>query len=78
MDTLKSIFRGICEVLQFVSLLVLSFITILYGTEFVLELLTACGVQHIHFSAKTLNMLLYLTPVLAGILYWRSRKEYWQ
>lgn len=78
MNTLKSVFRGICEALQFVSLLVLSGLTIVCVTEFVLELLTACGVQHIPFSAKTMEMLLYLIPVLAGILYWRSRKEYWQ
>ena len=79
MDILKSVFRGICEVLQFISLLVLSGITIYFGTELVCWCLHACGLPFVHLSEKAFFVLLcYTVPVMAGILYWRSRKEYWE
>lgn len=79
MDTLKSIIKGIIEVLQLMAMIALSFITLVMVDMAIMAVLEACGLDFRLAAPACLPVLLmYSAPVLGGVLYWRSRKEYWK
>ena len=79
MDTLKSIIKGIIEVLQLLAMIALSFVTLVMIDMAIMAVLEACGMNFQLAAPGCLpSLLMYSAPVLGGLLYWRSRKEYWE
>ena len=79
MDTLKSIIKGIIEVFQLLAMIALSFVTLIMVDVAIVAVLEACGMNfQLATPSCLLHLLMYSAPVLGGLLYWRSRKEYWE
>ena len=79
MDTLKSIIKGIIEVLQLLAMIALAFVTLIMVDMAIMAILEACGMNFQLAAPICLPaLLMYTAPVLGGALDWRSRKEYWE
>ena len=78
-STLKSIIKGIIEVLQLLAMVVLAFIKLIAVADHSLTQLSALGVEHkCALPASWDPIILCVVLVLGGALYWHSRREYWE